>query len=155
MLKHDENIIYQAGDTIEITKEMFDTVSPDEEFFGKNFLRQTIRYMFGNNPTFPIEGVLEKKRIDHESGQLVIKWQNTKDHLKETNTHFLSSHFNFEHPEFEKIPIIEADDELLNVNDLIIKYLMIDNDWSEKQSEEYVRPVLNAMKKAEAVFYQP
>lgn len=161
--------LYEEGDTIYITKKMVDdlptnkyieknwkTVSAKERY--RNDARKTIEFVFGDNPEFPIKGTLEALRLDNTNGHMVINWEGNikREALKQTNCYMLEYiGFNIPAPEFEHIPIAEADNSLLDTSDIIVKYLIKDNNWSEERALEYLKPVLEAMNKAEAVFYQP
>lgn len=159
---------YEEGDEIHITKEMFDAL-PTNEYIETNWkeaskeerkqneARKTINYIFGPNPNFPVKGNLSALRLDNEQGQMIVKWNNPIiAEWKETNCYFLANMgFNIPEPEFDHISIKDADDDLLGDSDLITKYMMIQNNWTEKQVDDYLKPVYGAMKKAEAVFYRP
>ncbi len=149
--------MYDALPTTEYIEANWKKVSPKERY--QNDARKTINYGYGNEPKFPIRGTLEALRISNDRGQMVVNWQDTTspgDCWKQTNCYWLEyMGFKIKEPVFKVIPIVEADDNLLNTDDLIIKYLMIDNNWSEEQAENHIKPVYEAMRKAEAVFYQP
>jgi hypothetical protein len=160
--------VYEEGDEIEITKEIFDAL-PTNEYIEDNWkqvspkerkqneARKTINYIFGPKPNFPVKGTLSTLRLNNEHGQMIVKWKNPINNgWKETNCYFLGQMgFNIPEPEFKYIPIKDSDDDLLSEYDLIIKYMMIQNNWTEKQVDEYLKPVNEAMNKAEAVFYRP
>ena len=167
--------IHQEGDFIAITKEQFESLPDDNETYWANKpvgerkkltiderkkanAKRSLVHIFGKNPTFPLKAQLQGLRLSNEYGHMIAVWENTPplSELKHTNVHFLEDiGFEFEQPNFDVIPIAEAKDSLLNTTDKIVKYLINDNNWSEEQALDYLKPVLNAMNKAEAVFYQP
>lgn len=157
--------IYEEGDSIMITQEMFDAL-PDEvdrdkpdwiEIHKKHEAKQTIRYIFGDEPKLPITGTLEKFRTMRDFEQLVVKWHNAKDNnWNGTNVYFLENMgFEFKQPKVEVIPIAEASDDMLNDIDVVIKYLMENEGWSERACETYLKPIYRAMKVSGSVFYRP
>lgn len=159
--------IFQVGDEIYISESDYKNLPETEdvylsgklkaEIIKKGNAKKSLRYIFGENPNFPLKGILQKKRLSHDSGQLIVKWENPVGvEWSETNVYFLEDMgFEFEHPTFEKIPLIGCSDTLLGDHDLVIKYMMIQNKWTEKEVDKYLKPVYNAMKKAEIVFYRP
>jgi len=56
---------------------------------------------------------------------------------------------------FTEVPLIETPDDILDDEEKVIKYFMLENDMSEKNTMIYLKPVLDAMKKAECIFHQP
>ena len=160
--------IFEIGDEIAIYKEDFDALPDKVDRDKPNWIetqkkfdtKNTIKYIFGNEPKFPLKGKLEFFRLSRDNGHLVVNWENANESLyitsNGTNVYFLEEMgYKFEQPEFDVIAIADADDSLLNTHELIIKYMMLDNDWSEHACESYLKPVTEAMAKAEAVFYQP
>lgn len=159
--------LLEEGDTIKITKKMFDDLPEEKrinrtedgwiELHKKAEAKQTIRYIFGDEPKFPIFGTIERFRTMRDHEHLIVKWENAKDEeWNGTNVHFLENMgFEFIQPKTKVIPIDESPDDMLCDHDLVIKYMMLENGWSEKACETYLKPVLNAMKRAEAVFYRP
>lgn len=163
------NTVYEAGDKIEITKEMFDAlptteyieanwkeVSAEERY--QNDARKTIGYVYGKNPVFPITGTIEHIRISHNRGQMVCNWDGEPkaDCWKQTNCYILEYlGFHIPEPDIEPIPILKADDSLLNTHEKVLKYLMIQNDWTKEKAINYLKPLEVAMQEAEAVFYNP
>lgn len=159
--------IYEEGDTIMITKEMFDALTEEKdidrskdgwiELHKEAEAKQTIRYIFGENPHFPVTGTLQRFRTMRDHEHLVVKWHNCKDNnWNGTNVYFLENMgFEFKQPKTKVIPIDESPDDMLSEYDIVIKYMMLENSWSEKACETYLKPVLKAMNKAGAVFYRP
>ena len=161
--------IYEEGDSIIITKEMFDALPEEKNYIdrdkdGWNKLskkaeaKNSIRYIFGENPHFPVTGTLEKNRIDRQRELLVVKWHNVPatNETNKINIYFLEyMGFEFKQPESKVIPISECPDDLLYTTELVIKYMMLENNWSEKAVETYLKPVREAMNKTGIVFYRP
>lgn len=139
---------YEEGDTVIITKEMVDKI---EDSLNKRFILETFN--------LPILGTLRPRRFDRKRIFLEVVWdkdQVKSKHLDKTNTGFLEKMgFNFIQPEWKEIPLLECDEEHLDADEIILKNLMIDNDWTQAEAEEYLKPVEKAMNKAHAVFYQP
>jgi hypothetical protein len=148
-----------------ITKEMFDSLptdesinydsSPKERY--QNDARKAINYIFGENPNFPITGEFKAERINHKSGNMIVKWHGSSYNESGcTNSYFLEyMGFEIEQPEFDEIPIAEADDSLLSDGESVLKYLIIQNDCSQKDAEQVLDIIYKAMNKAGAVFYRP
>jgi hypothetical protein len=157
-------IIYEAGDDLEIDPVMFDSL-PDSvgelEYYTQTDvqlvnIKATLRLIFGQNPKV-MKGTLKAERVDRKSGNLTIFWENPIDESWEKTSAFWLEPLGFEFkvPEFEEIHILIAPDALLNEDECVIKYLMIQNDWDEKKATDYLKPVFMAMRSADAVFYQP
>lgn len=157
-------IIYEEGDTLTITPEMFfaipDSISELEVVTEKDrhlmSLKRSLRYMYGENPSHMVCKLISK-RYDRKSGGLVCDWLGMKDDdYSGMSVHMLEPlGFEFKHPEFDVIPLEECDDHLLDDGDVVIKYLMIQNGLTESQAEQFLLPVYRAMNKAGSVFYRP
>ena len=169
---------YEEGDTIIITKEQFDSLHVD--IVGSRWsleidqdlkaiqrkkanAKRSLSFIFTGNADippekFPLVGNLKAHRLSRDFVQLMVEW---KDAITDfgtncTNTYFLENMgFKFKQPEFEEIPIQDAPDEMLSEGELIIKHMMNQNNWTMEKVEEYLKPVYEAMNKAEAVFYRP
>jgi hypothetical protein len=163
-------VIYEVGDQISVDEQMFNDLPTTEQLDnikGRNATveelyqrdaRETIRFIFDGSPKFPLTGTIEAKRIDNAHGQLIVKWDNVPDdnQWKKTNTYFLEyMGFKFQEENFPFIPIEESDDDLLNDNNRLLKYLMKQNGLTQEEAELYLKPVYRAMEKAEVVFYRP
>lgn len=162
--------IHQEGDIISINRELFDKL-PDYDSMNQKQkfdlsienrkladARMTIKHIYGDNPQFPLKAELQPLRLGNDNGHLIAVWMNIPFScpLKHTNVHWLEDlGFEFEQPTFETIPLEKCDDDLLSEHELIVKYMMNDNNWTKEQVDEYLKPVCDAMKKVGAVFYQP
>jgi len=147
-------IIYEAGDTILITRKQFNSL-PDRR------CKKLLKMVYGDNPPDSMIGTITNERADrHGRYYQHVKWHiatlKNENRLNETMAFPLEElGFEFKPPEYNEIPIGECDDEMLNDDERVIKYLMIGNGWSETQAEEYLKPICKAMKKAECVMYRP
>lgn len=157
-------IIYEDGDTIEISSEQFDNL-PDsvrelEHYTQKDVdlanAKATLKYIFGNIIPKAMKGKVVAERVNRSFGHLIIEWQNANDGWEKTNTSIAEAlGFKFNEPDFDVIPIDKSTDIMLNEDEMIIKRLMFQNNWDEAKAREHLAPVFMAMKDAEVVFYQP
>lgn len=165
-------VVYEEGDFIEVDVTAFECLpdNPDEELEVVTIkdrqladCKRTIKYIYGDRPDY-IVGELKAHRLGRDHGHLSIEWVNPKNpEWANTNVYFLEAMgFEFEHPEFKVIPMRECDDNLLGDHERVIKYLMLqypedylDEAGLEKEIDEYMKPLLNAMNKAGCVFYRP
>lgn len=162
--------VFEEGDEIIITKNDFNGMPDDNDSYNHHprkkltiderklaNAKRSIRHIFGKEPAFPLKGKLESLRINRTYGHLVVKWENPVDEQwNATNTIFLEDMgYEFNQPEFEVLPILECSDQQLGTHETIVKHMMIENNWSEHACESYLKPVMEAMSKADAVFYQP
>lgn len=137
---------YEEGDRVEIPHGLL-WDNDDGEFL--------LRHL----QNFPIKGTIKKERFDRTINVLCIKWD--EKHIKDESWGSMSIHvlqklgFKFIPPENEEVSILECEEKYLSAEEIVLKYLMIDNDWTQTEAEEYLKPVEKAMNKAHAVFYQP
>lgn len=145
-----DKIIYEVGDDLCITKEMY-----DDEF---NNIKEEIDFILGEYLTFPIKAKIVQKRINNKYGQLFIRWDSLPEtnYLKESNIYLLEKlGFGFTESDIGPIPIKDSEDEYLHENDLILKYMMLRNDLTEEEARKYLEVVFKAMDETGIVFYRP
>ena len=152
--------LYEDGDIIEITKELYNSLpkkqTPDMNAKDryKNDARGIINWLYDDVISFPIKVTLEAKRMDNNHGVMIAHWDNSMK--QSTNSYSLEYlGFKIKKPEFSFIPIAEADDSLLNEDDLVKKYLMLQNDASEEDATEVLEIIHKAMDENGIVFYRP
>lgn len=159
-------IIMESDDKIELSTEFIDHITNDLENseFKKDRdlfnVKRIFNYIFNDNIPPVITGTLRKVRIGREgNGHMCVRWNNvSEDHgvWKETDVGFLKAiGYKFAPVKFDPIPILQCDDDMLSDYDRVIKYLMIDNDLSEKDALTYMEKVNKAMNKADCIIYQP
>lgn len=160
-------IVLCDGDTVEVTPEMFFVLpdDPDKELEVVTIAdrklaecKRTLKYIYGEKPKGLMVGSIYAHRLGRDHGHLSIKWHNAEnEEWQHTNVYFLEAlGFQFEHPEFEPIPIKECDDNLLGDHERVMKYLLIQNPNSTEASiDKYMEPLMKAMKEAGCVFYRP
>jgi len=156
-------VIYEDGDEIEIDPSIFD-VLPDsvqelETYTQKDVelvnAKAALKYIFGNAPKV-IKGKVVAQRMNRSFGHLIIEWKNANEGWEKTNTSIAEAlGFKFNEPDFPEIPIDKAPDNMLNEDECVIKYLMIQNSFNEVEARNYLKPIFMAMRSANAVFYQP
>lgn len=154
---------YENGDEIEIDGIVFDalpdSVSELEYHTHKDVelvnAKAALRYIFGDTPKV-MKGKVVAQRMNRSSGHLIIEWENANEGWEKTNTSIAEAlGFKFNEPEFDEIPIDKAPDDMLNEDECVIKYLMIQNSFNEIEARNYLKPIFMAMRSANAVFYQP
>lgn len=148
---------YEDGDTITITKEIYDN--------GSDRSREILRSMYHDNfnyfdRPFSITGKISFKRLDRFMGQLVIEWEGTILKGRETNTYWLENSadgmgLHFIHPEIETLDIMNCPDKYLTERELVIKTYALQNGLPEEESKFLIGIVESAMSKHGIVFYRP
>lgn len=103
---------------------------------------------------------IRKYKIDavHSILRRIIKSNLNKEELDSIMTELHSLGYEYEDMKIDilsEISLTETDDDILDNEERVIKYLMIENKWSEEKAKEYLKPIFFAMKKAHAVFYRP
>jgi hypothetical protein len=110
---------------------------------------------------FPLKAKLKALRLDRTMGQLVAEWgigedKDGCDPWKTTNVYHLEKlGLKFIHPEFDEIPLMNADDKWLTERELVVKTYALQNGLPEKEAEFLVSIVESAMGKHGIVFYRP
>jgi hypothetical protein len=99
-------------------------------------------------------------RIDavHPIAKRIIKLNLNSDELDKFMKELHGIGYRYEDMEIHilsEVPLIKTDDDILDDEERVIKYLMIFNNWTEDKAREYLEPVFSAMNKAECVFYRP
>lgn len=150
---------YEEGDTITITKEVYDN--------GSDRSREMLRYMYSErfnfnyfDRPFSITGKISFERLDRFMGQLVITWDETILKDRKTNTHWLENKIDgmglhFIHPEIEQLDIMNCEDKYLHERELVIKAYALQNGLGEEESKFLIGIVESAMSKHGIVFYRP
>lgn len=136
--------IYRAGDPFLVTPKMEKLLNEPD-------------YLFGNSPfKAGMRGVVFAQRLDREMGYLCIEWETpTATGSDRTNVHmFEKIGIVFEHPTFEKIPIMEAELHLLSPMELVERGLR-EQGLTGLESGRILDKVTTAMSKYEIVFYIP
>lgn len=147
---------HKDGDIVTIaeTPEDFDKL-PDE-------VKRSIKYIYRDpeNDTvyihFPIKVKCVPVRINRTMGHLCVEWLDARDETwKVTNVYTLEkAGFEFEHPHFEILGIMEADEDLLSEYELVIRSL-VENGYSIGKAAKKVEEISEAMHQKGIVFYRP
>lgn len=155
--------IYQEGDEIEIPPELFDQL-PDSvrelEYYTQKDVelanaKSTLKYIFGDNPKV-MKGKISWQRVNRSYGNLIIEWIDANDGWEVTNTSLAEAlGYEFKEPKCDVIPIINATDDMLDDDEMVVKRLMLQNGWTEEKASDYLAPVYKAMNDAGVVFYLP
>lgn len=154
--------IYEEGDVIEISKELYDSLPDDlldgfvDNIRNKYDAKYTINWLYNDKPKFPIKCKLSSRRINNEMGCMEVEWYGSNTALQKTNFYILKYlGFKIKEKEFSFIPIAEADDNLLDERDLVRKYIMKQNNCDEAEACRHMKIVSDAMNECGVVFYMP
>lgn len=168
----DSNTYYEDGDEIEITAKFVIDNSEKGDFFrlmtyiseqkAKNTTDVSEDPLFiDKDSMFPLKGTLKNLRLDRCFAHLIVSWDignnpDGSDFWQETNVNALeNAGFKFIQPDFDVIPIMNADDNLLHEDELVVKYYALQNKISVEEAEEAINKVRSAMGKHGIVFYRP
>ena len=164
-----ENVYYKDGDTIEITRQFIMDNMKNDEFFRliEYIVEQKAKNLgvdlldVGKDALLPLKGTLKNLRINRTFGHVIVSWDigddpDGCDRWQQTNVHALEKvGFKFLQPDFEDIPIMNADDNLLHEDELVVKYYALQNEISIEDAEAVISKVRSAMGKNGIVFYRP
>lgn len=154
-----QEVIYEDGDYLELKLSTIQRLarkcrSHRERKTVKEILGM-MKMVYGDNLPDKMLGKVVHKRTNWSYGDITIEWQVESDWDK-TNVYLLKEiGYQFKEPEFDEIPIDKADDDMLNDDERVIKYLMLDNHWNKETAESHMQVVYAAMHKAGCVMYQP
>lgn len=168
----DSNTYFEDGDIIYITAKFVIDNSEKGDFFrlmtyiseqkAKNTTDMSEDPLFiDKDSMFPLKGTLKNLRLDRSFAHLIVSWDigdpvDGIDQWQQTNVHALEQvGFKFIQPNFETIPIMNADDNLLHEDELVVKYYALQNKISIEEAEEAIDKVRSAMGKHGIVFYRP
>lgn len=166
---------YEDGDEITITKEFvianseFVIANSEDEFFRmmtyiaeEKAKNQGIDMLdINKDAMFPLTGKIKALRMNRTFGHLIITWDIGESHdgcdrFKETNVYFLEKvGLRFIQPEFEAIPILNADDNLLYEDELVTKHYALQNELTIEDAQAVLDKVRSAMAVHGIVFYRP
>jgi len=160
------NNYYEAGDEIEITAQDMKRLMVNDEFYRTiNYIieqkakNKGLDFRANKEILFPLKGTLKPMRVNREFGHLIIEWDigdNPESMWRQTNVYFMEKMgYKFIQPEFDEIPIMQANDDILHEYELVLKYYALQNEIPIEEAKEVISKVQSAMGANGIVFYRP
>lgn len=158
---------YEAGDEIKITAQDMIRLMENDEFYRtiNHIIEQKAKnkgldlVTTSKDNLFPLTGTLKSMRVNRTFGHLIIEWDIGDDPdgmWKQTNVYFMEKMgYRFIQPEFDEIPLIQANDDILHEHELVIKHYALQNKISVEEAKEAIGKVTSAMGVNGIVFYRP
>lgn len=103
------------------------------------------------NRTYNIDAV-------HPVAKRIVKFGLTEDQIQSLIEELTEAGYEPEEMKIEiatEEPLIETADNILDDDEKVLKYMMLNNEMTEKEAMIYLSTVYSAMKQASVVFYSP
>lgn len=157
-----QRFIYEEGDKICIKLATIQRIGrkcrDTRERMAIKSSTNALKSMFGTPLPNEMYATVVHKRQNRHYGLAYLNWEIPLDGIVYNKTNASILHvfgYEFAEPKFEYIPLDKADDDMLNDEERVIKYLMQEKGIDEPAARYYMEPVFAAMNKAECVMYRP